>query len=96
VNRDAGLETLGGPVGAQRVRVREPLGHAGGRAAAPHEPVYTDGGEGEGLLVTVAAEADDSGCSSSSPTPRARGWTAVHASSACCTARMSRSAWNFG
>ena len=31
VHRDAGLEQVGGPVGAQRVRVREPLGHAGGQ-----------------------------------------------------------------
>ena len=41
------------------MRVREPLGHAGGRAAATHEPVHADGGEGERLLVTVAAEADE-------------------------------------
>ena len=59
VDRDAGLEAVGGPVGAQRVRVREPLGHAGGRAAAAHEPVNSDGGEGERRLVAVTAEADE-------------------------------------
>jgi hypothetical protein len=41
------------------VRVREPLGDAGGRAAAAHESVHGDGGEGEGLFVSVAAEADE-------------------------------------
>jgi hypothetical protein len=41
------------------MRVREPVGHAGGRAAAPHQPVHTDGGEGERLLVTVTAEPDE-------------------------------------
>ena len=47
------------PVGAQRVRVCEPLGDAGGRAAAAHEPVNSDGGEGERLLVSVTTKADE-------------------------------------
>src|ERR1035438_5333981 len=54
-----GLEAVGGPVGTQRVRVREPLRHAGSRAAATHEPVNANGGEGERLLVSVTAEADE-------------------------------------
>jgi hypothetical protein len=61
VHGHAGLEQVRGPVGAQRLRVREPLGHAGGCAAAAHEPVHADRGEGEGLFVTVAAEADEQG-----------------------------------
>jgi hypothetical protein len=56
VDRDTGLEAMSGPVRAQRVRVREPLWHAGGRAAAAHEPVNADGGEGERLLVSMPAE----------------------------------------
>jgi len=43
------------------VRVREPFGHAGGRAAATHEPVHADGGQGERLLVSVAAQPDEQG-----------------------------------
>ena len=59
VDGDAGLEQVGGPVGPERVRVREPLGHAGGLAVAAHEPVHGDGGEGERVLVAVAAEAHE-------------------------------------
>ena len=55
VHRHARLETVRSPVGTQRVRVTEPLGHASGRAAAPHEPVNANGGEGERLLVSVTA-----------------------------------------
>ena len=57
VDRDAGLEQVAGPVGPERVRVREPFGHPGGLALAAHEPVHGDGGEGERVLVAVAAEA---------------------------------------
>jgi len=56
VHGHAGLEAVGGPVGAQRVRVREPLGHAGGRAPALHQPVDANGGERERPLVSVTAE----------------------------------------
>jgi hypothetical protein len=41
--------------------VREPLRQASGRAAAAYEPVDADGGEGERLLVSVAAEPDEEG-----------------------------------
>ena len=56
---DAGLEQVGGPVGAERVGVREPVGHAGGMAVAAHEPVHSDSGEGARVPVAVAAEADE-------------------------------------
>jgi hypothetical protein len=59
VDGDAGLEQVGGPVGPERVRVREPLGHPSGVAVAAHEPVDGDGGEGEGLFIAVAAEAHE-------------------------------------
>jgi hypothetical protein len=36
---DAGLERVGGPVGPERVRVGEPVGHARGQTRAAHEPV---------------------------------------------------------
>jgi hypothetical protein len=61
VDWDAGLEAVGCPVGAQRVGVREPLRHAAGRSAAAHEPMDADGGEGERLLVSVAAEPHEQG-----------------------------------
>jgi hypothetical protein len=61
VHRHAGLEAVRGPVGAQRVRVRQPLRHAGGRAAATHEPVHADSGQGEGLLVPVTAQPHEQG-----------------------------------
>ena len=48
VDRDAGLETAGRPVGAEGMRVREPLGHARGEAVAVDDPVHRDGGEGRG------------------------------------------------
>jgi hypothetical protein len=56
---NAGLQTLRGPVGAQRVRMREPLGYAGSRAAAPHQPMHADGGQGERILVAVAPDSDE-------------------------------------
>ncbi len=59
VDGDTGLEAVGGPVGAQRVRVREPTGHAGGLAVAADEPVDGLVGEGEGWLAAVAAETDE-------------------------------------
>ena len=59
MHRRTGLQAAGGPVGAQRVRVREPLGYAGGRAAAAHEPVHGDGGQGERVLVPVAAKTNE-------------------------------------
>ena len=39
--------------------MREPLGHPSGQAVAAHEPVHRDGGEGERLLIAVAAEAHE-------------------------------------
>ena len=57
VDGDAGLEQVGGPVGPECVWVREPLGYAGGPARAPDEAVHRDGGEGERILIAVAAEA---------------------------------------
>ena len=86
VDRDAGLEQVAGPVGPERVRVREPFGHPGGLALAAHEPVHGDGGGGRGSWSPWRPRRANSGCSSSSPTPRASGWTAVQASSACWTA----------
>ena len=59
VDGDAGLEQVGGPVGAERVGVREPLGHAGGMAVTAHEPVHRDRGEGERVPIAVAAEAHE-------------------------------------
>ena len=56
---DAGLEEVGGPVGAERVRVREPLGYACRQTWPAHEPVRGDGGQGERLLVAVAAKAHE-------------------------------------
>jgi hypothetical protein len=56
VHGHTGLEAVRGPVGAQRVRMREPLRHAGRRAAATHEAVHGDGGERARLLVSVTAE----------------------------------------
>jgi hypothetical protein len=59
VDGDARLEQVGGPVGAERMRVRQPLGHSSGVAVAAHEPVHGDGGEGERVLVAMATEADE-------------------------------------
>jgi hypothetical protein len=59
VDRNAGLKEMGGPVGPERVRVRTPLGHACGQAVAAHQPVRGHGGEGEGVLIAVAAETDE-------------------------------------
>ena len=59
VDGDAGLEEVGGPVGTERVRVCEPLGHACRQTVAAHEPVHGDRGEGERVLVAVAAEAHE-------------------------------------
>ena len=59
VDGDAGLKQVGGPVGAERVRVRQPLRHANGVAVAADEPVRGDGGEGERVLIAVAAEAHE-------------------------------------
>jgi hypothetical protein len=87
VHRHARLQAMGGPVGTQRVRVAEPLGHASGHAAAAYEPVHAHGGQGERLLVSVAAQPDKQRGSSSNPTPRATGCALTHASSACCTAK---------
>jgi hypothetical protein len=56
VNGHAGLEQTGGPVGAERVRVGQALGHPGGQAAAAHQPVDGHSGEGERLLIAVAAQ----------------------------------------
>ena len=56
---DAGLEQMGGPVGPERVRVRQPLGHPGGLAVAAHEPVDSDGGEGKRVLIAMAADPDE-------------------------------------
>jgi hypothetical protein len=41
------------------VRVGKAFGHPGSQAVAAHDPVDGDGGEGEGLLVAVAAEAHE-------------------------------------
>ena len=79
---DAGLEQMRGPVGPERVRVREPLGHPSGVAVATHEPVHGHGREGERLFAAVAAEAHKQRLLVEQPTPRASGWTAAHASSA--------------
>jgi hypothetical protein len=68
------------------VRVAEPLRHAGGRAVAAYEPVHADGGEGDRLLVSVAAQPDEHGMLIEQPDPASEGWTFSHASSACCTA----------
>jgi hypothetical protein len=59
VDRDAGLEQVGGPVGPERVRVPEPLRHSSGDTGAAHQPMHRDGREREGLLVAVAAEAHE-------------------------------------
>jgi hypothetical protein len=72
VHRHARLETVRGPVGAQRVRVAEPLRHAGGRAAAANQSVHAAGGEGDRLPVWRPSLTNRE-CSSSNPTPRARG-----------------------
>jgi hypothetical protein len=56
VHGHAGLEQVSGPVGPERMRVRQPLGHPGSLAVAAHEPVHGRGGEGQRLLVAVAAE----------------------------------------
>jgi len=50
-----------GPVGPERVRVRQPIGHASGLPVTTHEPMHGHGGEGEMLLVAVAAEAHKQG-----------------------------------
>jgi hypothetical protein len=39
--------------------VRETLGRTGGQTRSAHESVYRHGGEGERLLVAVAAETDE-------------------------------------
>ena len=39
--------------------MRQPLRHAGGQGVAADEPVHGDGGEGEGVLIAVAAEPDE-------------------------------------
>ena len=59
VDGDAGLEKVGSPVGPERVRMRQPLGHPSGVAVATHEPVHGDGREGERLFAAVAAEAHE-------------------------------------
>ncbi|MGA2930320.1 MAG: hypothetical protein ABSG43_30900 [Solirubrobacteraceae bacterium] len=41
--------------------VREPVGHARGEAVTAHDPMHGDRGQGEGLLVRVAAEANEQG-----------------------------------
>jgi hypothetical protein len=61
VNGHASLEALRGPVGPQRMRVRELVGDARGRAATAHKPMNGDRGEGERRLVAVAAKADKQG-----------------------------------
>jgi hypothetical protein len=61
VHRHARLEAVGRPVGTQRVRVRQPLRHAGSRAAATHEPMDANGREGKRLLVSVTAQPDEQG-----------------------------------
>src|SRR5450755_4128986 len=87
VHGHPGLEAVRGPVGAQRVRVREPLRHARRQAAAAHEPMDADGGEGERLLVSVAAEPHEQGLLVEQPDPAGEGvGTFSHTSSACCTA----------
>jgi hypothetical protein len=55
----AGLQEVGGPVGPERVRVRQPLRYSSAVAVAAHEPVHRDRGEGERFLVAVAAEPDE-------------------------------------
>jgi hypothetical protein len=61
VHRHAGLETVRSPVGTQRMRVAEPLRHASGRAAAPHDSMHGDGGQGERLFMSVAPQPDEQG-----------------------------------
>ena len=50
VDENAGLEQVRGPVGPERVRVREPLRHARGQAQPPDEPVHGHCGERERIL----------------------------------------------
>ena len=59
VHGDAGLEQMRSPVRTQRVRMREALGHSSRQARAAHEPVHRHGGEGERLLIAVAAETHE-------------------------------------
>ena len=56
VDRDAGLKAAGGPVGAEGVWVREPVRDARGETVPAHDPMHGDSGQGEGLLMGVAAE----------------------------------------
>jgi hypothetical protein len=73
VHRHARLQAVRGPVGAQRVGVRKPLGHTGGRAAAAYESVDADGREGERLLVSVAAQPDKQTVLIQQPDPASEG-----------------------
>jgi hypothetical protein len=75
------------PVGAQPVRVRAARARRRPRAAAAHEPVHADGGEGERFFVSVTAEPHEQRLLVEQPDAAGRGrWTFSHASSACCTA----------
>src|ERR1019366_3776592 len=56
MDRDTGLEAMGRPVSAERVRVREPVGDTGGDPVAAHETVNRLGGERDGCLVRVPAD----------------------------------------
>jgi hypothetical protein len=75
VDGDAGLEAMRRPVGPEgvRVRVREPLGYARGRAAAPHEPVNTNSRQTQGLLVSVSAQTDEQRLLVKEPDPAGKG-----------------------
>ena len=48
VHGHAGHEEMGGPVGLERVRMREPLGNTGGEAVAMHEPCTATAERGTG------------------------------------------------
>lgn len=56
MNRGAGLEWVRGPVGPQRVRVREAFRDAGGEAVTADEPVDRLSGQRLRFFAAVTAE----------------------------------------
>ncbi len=69
VDADPGLEAVRGPVGPQRVWVREPLRYASDTAGAADKPVHSLGRESDRILVGVTTQPHEQRMLITQPNP---------------------------
>jgi hypothetical protein len=80
MDRNAGLQTMGGgPLGPERVRVRETVRDPSGQTVAADQSVDGLSRQRDRALLRVTAQRHEQQVLITQPTPRASGWSLTHA-----------------